>query len=88
MVPLLKTAAEVRAVVSASRYPPKGTRGFGPMYTHHAFGTGLEHQVCTAQEYREGADGVLVVVQIENREAVENLEEIAGIDGLDVLFIG
>jgi len=88
MAPLLKTASEVRAVVSASRYPPKGTRGFGPMYTHHAFGTGPEHQVCTAQEYRAGADDVLVVVQIENREAVENLEEIANVDGLDVLFIG
>ena len=88
MIPLLKTAAEVRAVVSASRYPPKGTRGFGPMYTHHAFGTGGEGQVCTAQEYKAGADDILVVVQIENREAVENLEEIASIEGLDVLFIG
>jgi len=83
MVPLLKSAAEVRDVVSWARYPPKGTRGFGPMYTHLAFGG-----ACSAEEYRKGADDVLVIIQIENKDAMDNLEEIAHVEGLDVLFIG
>jgi len=83
MVPLLQNAAQVREVVSWARYPPKGIRGFGPMYTHHAFGG-----TCTPEEYRKGADDVLVIVQIESKESIDNLEEIAQVDGLDVLFIG
>ncbi|KLO09963.1 Phosphoenolpyruvate/pyruvate domain-containing protein [Schizopora paradoxa] len=83
MVPLVQNAAQVREVVSWTRYPPKGIRGFGPMYTHHTFGG-----TCTAEEYKNGADNVLVIVQIENKESVDNLEEIAQVDGLDVLFIG
>ena len=54
MVPLLQNAAQVKEVVSWTRYPPKGIRGFGPMYTHHTFGG-----TCTAEEYKKGADNVV-----------------------------
>ncbi|KAH8111412.1 Phosphoenolpyruvate/pyruvate domain-containing protein [Phellopilus nigrolimitatus] len=74
MVPLLRTAADARDAVASVQYPPKGIRGFGPMYTHHVWG-GLH------------AAG-LVLAQIETKEAVANLEEIAQVEGLGVLFIG
>ncbi|THH10443.1 hypothetical protein EW145_g1341 [Phellinidium pouzarii] len=83
MVPLLRDAAGTREVVASARYPPIGTRGFGPMYTHHAFGDD-----CTPQEYKEGAQDVFVLAQIETKEAVANIDEIAQVEGLDVLFIG
>ncbi|KAH8111365.1 Phosphoenolpyruvate/pyruvate domain-containing protein [Phellopilus nigrolimitatus] len=83
MVPLLRTAADARDAVASVQYPPKGIRGFGPMYTHHAFG-----EDCTPQEYKEGAGDLLVLAQIETKEAVANLEEIAQVEGLGVLFIG
>ena len=50
MVPLLRDAASVRETVASMKYPPHGIRGFGPMYTHHAFG-----ENCTPDEYRAGA---------------------------------
>ncbi|KAI5120420.1 hypothetical protein M0805_006920 [Coniferiporia weirii] len=83
MVPLLRDAAGAREVVASARYPPVGNRGFGPMYTHHAFG-----ESCTPEEYREGSKDLVVLAQIETKEAVANLDEIAQVEGLDVLFIG
>lgn len=69
-------------VVTWSKYPPRGTRGFGPMFSGHALGT-------AEADYAPQADENLrVIVQIESRQGVENVEEIAKVDGLDVLFIG
>lgn len=52
------------------------------MFTSHAFQT-------TDGEYIQGADkNLLVIVQIESVKGVENVEEIAKVDGLDCLFIG
>jgi 4-hydroxy-2-oxoheptanedioate aldolase len=68
--------------VSYSKYPPRGTRGFGPLFSAHAFGT-------PDNAYAPAADdSLLVIVQIESRVAVENVEEIARVDGIDLLFIG
>ena len=50
MFPLLRDAAGTREVVASAKYPPSGFRGFGPMYTHHAFG-----ENCTPEEYKAGA---------------------------------
>lgn len=54
MVPLLRDAASVRETVASMKYPPHGIRGFGPMYTHHAFGPD-----CTSEEYKAGANDLV-----------------------------
>lgn len=73
---------DARKIVSWNKYPPKGTRGFGPMFSAHSFNL-------TEPQYPAGADdNLLVIVQIESRQGVENVEEIAAVDGIDVLFIG
>lgn len=73
---------DARRIVQYSKYPPRGTRGYGPMFSAHSFGL-------QEKEYPAGADdNLLVIVQIESRKAVENVEEIAAVDGIDVLFIG
>ncbi|TXT13602.1 hypothetical protein VHUM_00969 [Vanrija humicola] len=83
MTPMCHTADDARKIVSWNKYPPNGTRGFGPIYAPHAFGYAAE------AEYGAAADDSLVVmVQIESRLGVENVEEIAKVDGLDVLLIG
>lgn len=52
------------------------------MFSAHSFGL-------QEKEYPGGADdNLLVIVQIESRKAVENVEAIAQTDGIDVLFIG
>ncbi|KAI0259679.1 Pyruvate/Phosphoenolpyruvate kinase-like domain-containing protein [Gloeopeniophorella convolvens] len=82
IVPMVGTAAQAREIVADSRFPPVGRRGFGSMYTHGVWGM-------TPGEYLLAANAaVLVMVQIETREAVDNVEEIAAVEGVDALFIG
>ena len=67
-----------------SKYPPIGSRGYGPAFSPHAF-PGLK----TGATYEEGANEKLhVMVQIESKAGVENVEKIAQVQGLDVLLIG
>ncbi|CAG8289239.1 unnamed protein product [Penicillium salamii] len=83
MTPMCHSAEDAAKVVSYCKYPPVGSRGFGPMFAPHAF-PGVK-----PDEYNEKTHGeVLVVVQIESRPGVENVEKIAAVEGLDVLFIG
>jgi 4-hydroxy-2-oxoheptanedioate aldolase len=81
MVPMVETAEQARAVVSACRYPPQGHRSFGPWRD-----AGLERDL---DAWRRGAnDRVFVIVQIESAKAVDNVDAIAAVDGVDALFIG
>lgn len=83
MVPSVNTAEEAKAAVAACRYPPTGIRsaGFGAA---RAGGYGR-----TARSYRDNLDNDLMIIcQIETKEAVGNIEEIAAVDGVDMLFIG
>jgi len=79
--PFTSTPELARQAVAACHYPPLGLRGFGP---------GLASLRWPAPEgYRAFADeNVLVVVIIEQAQAVERIEEIASVKGVDVLFIG
>ena len=79
--PLVNTEEEARAAVEACRYPPDGIRGVAGTRAN-AFGSDLE------EYFRRWNEEVLVVVQIETREALSNVESIAGVPGVDALFIG
>ncbi|WVQ70844.1 hypothetical protein IAR50_000369 [Cryptococcus sp. DSM 104548] len=82
MTPMCHSAEDARRIVSYSKYPPNGTRGYGPMFCPPVFG-------CKGSEYDAGADkNLLVIVQIESKQGIANAEEIAKVDGLDCLFIG
>lgn len=81
MVPMVETAEQAKAVVNACRYPPQGQRSFGPWRD-----AGL---VTDIDAWWRGAnDRVFVIVQIESAKAVENVEAVAAVDGVDALFIG
>lgn len=82
MVPQVNNADEARNAVKAMRYPPEGIRGL--TRTSWAGGFGYE-----AEEYLLKAnDNLLTVIQIETKAAVENVDQIAAVDGVDVLFVG
>jgi len=67
--------------VRAAKYPPLGIRGCGP---RRVALFGLERKA-----YLDVADDlVMVIVQIETREAVDNLDGIMSVDGVDAVFIG
>jgi 2-keto-3-deoxy-L-rhamnonate aldolase RhmA len=71
-------------IVQYCKYPPLGSRGYGPAFSPHSF-PGLK----AGATYEQGAnEAIKVMVQIESREGVDNVEKIAQVKGLDVLLIG
>jgi 4-hydroxy-2-oxoheptanedioate aldolase len=82
MIPRLETAADVRDTISWMRYPPAGIRGVAAATRGAGFGT-LSHP-----EIRTINERILGVFQVESPAAVEASEELASIDGVDVLFVG
>jgi 4-hydroxy-2-oxoheptanedioate aldolase len=82
MVPYVQSAEEARAAVAAMRYPPAGVRGVASMHRACGFGSSFD-------EYLRSADSqLLTVVQIETSAAIDHADEIAAVDGVDVLFVG
>lgn len=81
VVPRINSADEARAVVSAARYPPAGARGVGP---GRAAGYGLDMPAYLA----EARTHTLVAIQIETRLAVERLDDILDVPGVDLIFVG
>jgi len=82
MVPYVNTAAETRAAVSAMRYPPHGIRGVAKFHRGAGFGGDFE------EYYLHAHERLVTVIQIETPEAIKNIDEIAAVDGADVLFVG
>ncbi len=83
VVPHVDTGKEARRIAEAFHYPPDGKRSWGgppPIYGYRPPATG-EAQKAINEE-------ILTVVMLESPEAVENAEDIAEVDGIDVLFIG
>ena len=81
LVPFVQTAQEAAAAVAATRYPPDGIRGIATTTRASRYGR-VKNYVTRANEE------ICVVVQIETRVALENLEAIAAVNGVDGLFIG
>ena len=82
MVPQVNSASEAAAAVAACRYPPAGIRGV-------AYGIARGADFGLAPDYLETvADNLLILCQIETRQAVEAISEIAAVNGVDGLFIG
>ena len=83
MVPNIRSADEARGVVAACRYPPAGIRGAAPAVIR---GTAYGRDV---DKYSQWLDTeFLLIGQIESVQAVDEIEDIANVDGLDMLFIG
>ncbi|KAF7191708.1 2-keto-3-deoxy-L-rhamnonate aldolase [Pseudocercospora fuligena] len=84
MVPMVETVEQAEKVAKAARYPMKGTRGTGGLFAPVQGNFGVDGRV-----YMNHANEMItVIVQIESPLGVENCEAIAGVDGIDALFIG
>jgi len=81
IIPTVKTAAEAEKAVSEAKYPPRGRRGFG--YSR-ANMHGMDFNEYTKTANNETA----MIMQIEHKDAIANLEDIVKVDGVDGLFIG
>jgi 4-hydroxy-2-oxoheptanedioate aldolase len=77
--PMVNTADDARRLVAACRYPPDGIRSFGPIRAKVVYGS----------DYHEHANReVIVMPQIETMEAIDNLDEILSVPGVDAIYVG
>lgn len=81
MAPMVRTAAEARALVAACRYPPDGSRGFGPRRAAD-YGRDIDSYVASANSSQ------IVIPQIEDIRTVDEIEALLEVDGVDALCIG
>lgn len=81
LVPQIKTAEDIVKIVNACRYPPMGERGIG---NGRAAKYGLDFNDYFARSNEE----IAVIVQIETAEAVENIDSIFEVPGLDAALVG
>ncbi|MET3515960.1 4-hydroxy-2-oxoheptanedioate aldolase [Pseudacidovorax sp. 1753] len=82
LVPMVDTAEQAAALVSATRYPPEGIRGVGAAVARASrWGARRDY-------LNEANDEVCLLVQAETRTALQNLEAICAVDGVDGVFIG
>jgi 2-keto-3-deoxy-L-rhamnonate aldolase RhmA len=82
MVPMVNTADDARSAVGDVRFSPLGARSRGGVRV------GLSFDTDSPTYFREANDEVLLMAQIETAEAIENLDEIAALAGIDCLFVG
>jgi len=82
MMPSVNSGAEALAAVRAVRYPPEGTRGVGPTFAALRWGLAGEEYI------RKANREVMAIVQIETIKAVERIDEILAVPGIDLPLIG
>jgi len=81
VVPWVQNADEARRAVAATRYPPEGVRGVAVTIRANRYGRVKDYLARVHDE-------LCIIVQLETRVALGNLEAIAAVDGVDGLFIG
>ncbi len=81
LVPYVQNAEEATRAVAATRYPPSGIRG--------VTGSGRASRYGRVKDYLQKAnDEIGVIVQVETREALDQIEAIAAVPGVDGVFVG
>lgn len=81
LVPYVQNAEEAAYAVACITYPPNGIRGVAGMTRGSGFGT-------IADYHKHANDELCLVVQVETQEALDNIESIAAVPGIDGIFIG
>lgn len=82
LAPMVNDAETAASLVRATRYPPKGERGFGSGLARVSRWTSRSDYISVAD------DEITLIVQIESAEALENVENICQVDGVDAVFFG
>ncbi|WP_058912801.1 2-keto-3-deoxy-L-rhamnonate aldolase [Entomohabitans teleogrylli] len=82
LVPMVDTAQQAREVVAATRYPPQGVRGVGASVARAARWGRVADYMARANEE------LCLLIQVESKTALENLDQILEVEGIDGVFIG
>lgn len=82
LIPMVESAEQARNLVSAVQYPPKGIRGVGTALSRAARWNQIPGYMQQADEQ------ICLIIQIESQKALDNLDAILAVDGIDGVFIG
>ena len=83
MVPMVESAAQAREIVNATRYPPVGRRGAAFGVAHDDYeGGAVADKIAAANER------TMVIALVETAEGIRNVDEIAAVEGVDVVWLG
>ncbi len=85
IAPHINTAEEAKEVVDTAKYLPMGNRG---VCNPRAVTYGVNGVESMQNYYKEANEETMIIIQIETKTAVENMEEIAKVEGIDSFFIG
>jgi 2-keto-3-deoxy-L-rhamnonate aldolase RhmA len=83
MAPMVSSAEEARFIVSCTRYPPEGRRGAAFGFAHDDYVGGP-----VADKIRKAHERTLVICLIETEQGIRNIDAIAAVPGVDVLWLG
>jgi 4-hydroxy-2-oxoheptanedioate aldolase len=81
LIPYIETEEEAKRAVASTRYPPQGVRGFASQSRASRFARIKEY-------YARASEEICVLLQVETKLGLENLEKIAGVEGVDGVFVG
>lgn len=82
LIPMVESAEQAEFMVKATRYPPEGIRGVGAALARASRWNNIPDYLQTADEQ------ICVLVQVESKKGLDNLDEILKVDGIDGVFIG
>ncbi len=82
IAPMMNTCEEVEQLVAWAKYPPLGQRSYGGSYAGLAFDQTLPHYL------RRANDQTLIIIQIESKAALANLDAMFAVPGVDLVFVG
>jgi 2-keto-3-deoxy-L-rhamnonate aldolase RhmA len=81
LVPMVNTADDARRAVKAAKYPMLGGRGIGP-WRASGYYQDFDNYIATAN------DTTALIIQIEHKDAVEAIDDIIAVEGIDAIFVG
>jgi 4-hydroxy-2-oxoheptanedioate aldolase len=81
VIPMVETAADAKGAVAATRYPPQGNRSAAAVHRGNRFGVDTSYLATIGER-------ICLIVQVESRRGLENVTEIAGVDGVDGILFG
>jgi 4-hydroxy-2-oxoheptanedioate aldolase len=83
VVPMVNSREEVQRAIEYSKYPPLGNRSIGGTFGPYGFGT-----TNWPSYVKVANDEIMMIIQIESSQALQNLDEILSVPGIDVVFVG
>ena len=82
LIPMVESAEQARDLVQATRYPPDGVRGSGAALARSSMFASRKNYIETANAE------ICLIVQVESRAALDALDDILAVDGVDGVFVG